>query len=69
MIARVEELEEEEEAPEMKRGYPAFTWKQRFIDDPDLNVNDAIEDAMQVETNNDEANENNEEQENAIPDQ
>ena len=39
-----------------------------------MNVNDAIEDAMQEEINNDaanidKANENNEEQENGIPDQ
>ena len=33
-ITRVEELAENEEAPEMKRGYPVFTWKQRFINDP-----------------------------------
>ena len=74
VIARVEELAEEEEAPEMKRGYPTFTWKQRFIDEPDLNINDAIEDEVQVETNNDEVNideenENNDEEENEIPDQ
>ena len=26
-----------------------FNWKQRFIDDPDLNVNDAIGDKLQIE--------------------
>ena len=48
VISRVEELAEEEEAPEMKRGYPIFTWKQRMIDAPDLNINDAVEDALEV---------------------
>ena len=43
IINRVEELAEEENAPKMKRGYPVFTWKQRFIDDPDLNVNDSTD--------------------------
>ena len=27
-ITRVEDLAENEEAPEMKRGYPVFTWKK-----------------------------------------
>ena len=41
VIQQVEELAMEEEATEMKRGYPVFTWKRRFLDDPELNVNDA----------------------------
>ena len=44
VIQRVEELAMEEEATEMKRGYPVFTWKRRFLDDPELNVNDADDD-------------------------
>ena len=74
VITRVEELAEEEEAPEMKRGYPIFTWKQRFIEEPELNTNDAIEDVMGIEINNvdnniEEGDENDEERENMIPDQ
>ena len=68
VITRVEELAEKEEAPEMKRGYPIFTWKQRIIDGSDLNINDAIEDIIDIEVI--ENNENNEEeQENEIPEQ
>ena len=75
VIARVEELAEEEEAPEMKRGYPIFTWKQRFIDEPNLNVNDAIEDTIDIDMNNDndnievEGNNEFEIENNAIPEQ
>ena len=74
VIARVEELAEEEEAPEMKRGYPIFTWKQRFIEEPDLNVNDAIEDVMDIDVNNGndvevQGNNNIEIENNAIPEQ
>ena len=56
VIARVEELAEEEEAPEMKRGYPIFTWKQRLLDDPDLNVNDVIDDVVPTNNGNNDIN-------------
>ena len=75
VIARVEELVEEEEAPEMKRGYPTFTWKQRIIDESDLNINDGIEDEMDINVNNDnnnieeQGNDDIEEQDNPIPKQ
>ena len=65
VIARVEELAEEEEAPEMKRGYPIFTWKRRIIEESDLNINDAIEDTIDIDV----LNENIEEQGNEIPEQ
>ena len=42
MIDRVEELVETEEAPEMKRGYPIFTWKQRVLHDLELIDEDRI---------------------------
>ena len=71
VIERVEELATEEEATKMKRGYPIFTWKQRILDDPELNANDAINDNLDIEVlagqdqeineNNDEMNNNNEE--------
>ena len=60
VIARVEELAEEEEAPEMKRGHPIFTWKRRIIEESDLNINDAIEDTIDIDVLNN--NENIEEQ-------
>ena len=49
VINRVESLAEEEEAPEMSHGYPIFTWKRRVLDDPELNVNDAVEDELPVD--------------------
>ena len=49
VIDRVESLAEVEEAPEMSRGYPIFTWKRRVLDDPELNVNDAVEDELPVD--------------------
>ena len=49
VIARVETLGTNEEATKMKRGYyPVFTWKQRVLYDPELNVNDAVEDNIDV---------------------
>ncbi len=35
----------------MKQGYPVFTWKQRFTNNPELNVNDPIEDEVSIEDN------------------
>ena len=51
----------------MKRGYPVFTWKQRFTNDPELNVNYPIEDEVSIDDNDN--NEDNTEQTNAIPEQ
>ena len=33
----------------MKRGYPVFTWKQIFINNPELNVNYPIEDKVSID--------------------
>ena len=54
VINRVKELAEEEDVSKMKRGYTALTWKLCFIDEPDLNVNDAIEDNEPSDNTNNE---------------
>ena len=32
----------------MKRGYPEFAWKQRFLDKITLNINDEMEDRTPI---------------------
>ena len=49
----------------MKQGYPVFTCKQRFINDPELNVDDPIKDEVSIDDNDN--NEGNNEQANGIP--
>ena len=48
VVERVEELAINEDATEMKSGYPIFTWKHR-ITDPGSNVTDDIDEIMNVE--------------------
>ena len=48
VVERVEELAINEDATEMKRGYPIFTWKNRIIDSG-LNVTDNIDENMDIE--------------------
>ena len=45
---RVEELADLEEAPEMKRGYPIFTWKQRVLEDLGLHAEDEDMDILNI---------------------
>ena len=53
VVSIVEELAEAEEAPKIKHGYPIFTWKQYFLDDPELSINDAIEVNLPIKMYND----------------
>ena len=60
VIDRVEELAETEEAPEMKRGYLIFTWKQRVLHDLELIDEDRIiDDTSELEEQINEAEDEN----------
>ena len=48
VVERVEELAINEDATEMKRGYPIFTWKHRTIDSG-LNVTGNIDENTDIE--------------------
>ena len=65
VVSRVEELAKEEEAPEMKRGHPVFN----YLDDPTLNINNAIECNTPIMNDGYEEEVNNKTQEEPMSDQ
>jgi len=48
VMDRVEEIATNEEATEMKRGYPIFTWKHRIVNS-EVNMTDDVDGNMNIE--------------------